>query len=260
MGGRYTGWHRLMASVPSLQQPFQGEYLGLTQNPKYQKLHAVAKDKLVMADTVRKVNRASGKVSPPPAPAPRHPIPTAAGRACGAALTPPCPQTVPRLLLLTTEHLVLADPKAAQPKTVLSLSDIRSVSVTRFSDGFLALHLKEVPGAGGGWGGLRGVPGGADPPPLSPQTSTGGAKGDFLLVSDHLIELVTRLHQTLMDTTAQALPLHITDQYGQGRGGAGPTRVGPVGWGSWGRASRGGELLIGCGRAALPGGGREGGS
>lgn len=140
----------------SLPQPFQGEYLGLKQNPKYQKLHAVAKDKLVMAEAVRKVNRASGK-------------------------------TVPRLLLLTTEHLMLAEPKGAQPKTVLSLGDIRSVSVTRFSDGFLALHLKE--------------------------TSTGGAKGDFLLVSDHLIELVTRLHQTLMDTTAQALPLHITDQF-----------------------------------------------
>ncbi|NXK15475.1 MYO1A protein, partial [Herpetotheres cachinnans] len=140
----------------SLQQPFQGEYLGLTQNPKYQKLHAVAKDKLVMADTVRKVNRASGK-------------------------------TVPRLLLLTTEHLVLADPKAAQPKTVLSLSDIRSVSVTRFSDGLLALHVKE--------------------------TSTGGPKGDFLLISNHLIELITRLHQTLMDATAQALSLHITDQF-----------------------------------------------
>ncbi|XP_053860693.1 unconventional myosin-Ia isoform X1 [Vidua macroura] len=140
----------------SLQQPFRGEYLGLKQNPKYQKLHAVAKDKLVMADTVRKVNRANGK-------------------------------TVPRLLLLTTEHLVLADPKAAQPKSVLSLSDIRGVSVTRFSDGFLALHLKEV--------------------------STVGAKGDFLLVSDHLIELVTRLHQTFEATTGQALPLHITDRF-----------------------------------------------
>ncbi|KAM6308024.1 unconventional myosin-Ia [Podargus strigoides] len=140
----------------SLQQPFRGEYLGLTQNPKYQKLHAVAKDKLVMADTVRKVNRASGK-------------------------------TVPRLLLLTTEHLVLADPKAAQPKTVLSLGDICGVSVTRFSDGLLVLHLKE--------------------------TSMGGAKGDFLLVSDHLIELVTRLHQTLMDATTRALPLHITDRF-----------------------------------------------
>ncbi|NXI14998.1 MYO1A protein, partial [Irena cyanogastra] len=140
----------------SLQQPFRGEYLGLKQNPKYQKLHAVAKDKLVMADTVRKVNRASGK-------------------------------TVPRLLLLTTEHLVLADPKAAQPKTVLSLGDIRGVSVTHFSDGFLALHLKEV--------------------------STVGAKGDFLLVSDHLIELVTRLYQTFEATTGQALPLHITDRF-----------------------------------------------
>lgn len=48
--------------VPSLQQPFRGEYLGLKQNPKYQKLHAVAKDKLVLADSVRKVNRANGKV------------------------------------------------------------------------------------------------------------------------------------------------------------------------------------------------------
>uniref|UniRef100_A0A8C3NQZ1 Unconventional myosin-Ia n=1 Tax=Cyanoderma ruficeps TaxID=181631 RepID=A0A8C3NQZ1_9PASS len=142
--------------VPSLQQPFRGDYLGLKQNPKYQKLHAVAKDKLVMADSVRKVNRANGK-------------------------------TVPRLLLLTTEHLVLADPKAAQPKTVLTLSDIRGVSVTRFSDGFLALHLKEV--------------------------STVGAKGDFLLVSDHLIELVTRLHQTFEAVTGQALPLHITDRF-----------------------------------------------
>ncbi|NWY48130.1 MYO1A protein, partial [Sylvia atricapilla] len=140
----------------SLPQPFRGDYLGLKQNPKYQKLNAVAKDKLVMADTVRKVNRANGK-------------------------------TVPRLLLLTTEHLVLADPKAAQPKTVLTLSDIRGVSVTRFSDGFLALHLKEV--------------------------STVGAKGDFLLVSDHLIELVTRLHQTFEAATGQALPLHITDRF-----------------------------------------------
>ncbi|NWY64976.1 MYO1A protein, partial [Erithacus rubecula] len=140
----------------SLQQPFRGDYLGLKQNPKYQKLHAVAKDKLVMADTVRKVNRANGK-------------------------------TVPRLLLLTTEHLVLADPKAAQPKTVLSIGDIRGVSVTRFSDGFLALHLKEI--------------------------STARAKGDFLLVSDHLIELVTRLHQTFEATSGQALPLHITDRF-----------------------------------------------
>ncbi|NWZ27805.1 MYO1A protein, partial [Asarcornis scutulata] len=161
----------------SLQQPFQGEYLGLTQNPKYQKLHAVAKDKLVMAESVMKVNRANGKVSS---------VPTVLGGLQGHAYHR-YPQTVPRLLLLTTEHLVLADPKAAQPKTVLSLSDIRGVSVTRFSDGLLALHLKE--------------------------TSTAGNKGDLLLVSSHLIELITRLHQTLMAATSQALALHITDQF-----------------------------------------------
>ncbi|XP_048784648.1 unconventional myosin-Ia isoform X3 [Lagopus muta] len=149
----------------SLQQPFRGEYLGLTQNRKYQKLQAVAKDKLVMAEAVQKVNRANGK-------------------------------KVPRLLLLTTEHLVLADPKAAQPKLVLSLSDIRGASVSRFSDGLLALHLKE--------------------------TSAAGGKGDLLLVSPHLIELVTRLHQTLMDATAQALPLSIVDQY-----------AGPRAWPTW---------------------------
>lgn len=65
--GGMQGQYQLMASIPSVQQPFQGEYLGLRQNPKYQKLQAVAKDKLVMAETVRKVNRASGKVSPVPA-------------------------------------------------------------------------------------------------------------------------------------------------------------------------------------------------
>ncbi|XP_075757940.1 LOW QUALITY PROTEIN: unconventional myosin-Ia [Pelodiscus sinensis] len=140
----------------SIQQPFQGEYLGLQKNPKYKALQAAAKGKLVLADTVQKVNRANGKM-------------------------------VPRLLLLTKEHVILADPKAAQPKTVVSLSDIRSVSVTRFSDGFFVLHLSEI--------------------------STVGTKGDFLLVSDHLIELVTKLHQTMLESTAKALDLKVADEF-----------------------------------------------
>ncbi|KAH1175996.1 hypothetical protein KIL84_020730 [Mauremys mutica] len=140
----------------SLQQSFQGEYLGLQKNPRYRALQTAAEGKLVLADTVRKVNRANGKA-------------------------------VPRLFLLTKNHIILADPKAAQPKTVVSLSDIQSVSVTRFSDGFFVLHLNE--------------------------TSTVGAKGDFLLVSDHLIELVTKLHQTLLETTAKTLNLQVADEF-----------------------------------------------
>uniref|UniRef100_A0A8C3HJL3 Unconventional myosin-Ia n=1 Tax=Chrysemys picta bellii TaxID=8478 RepID=A0A8C3HJL3_CHRPI len=136
-----------------LQQSFQGEYLGLQKNPKYRALHTAAEGKLVLADTVRKVNRANGKA-------------------------------VPRLFLLTKNHIILADPKAAQPKTVVSLSDIRSVSVTRFSDGFFVLHLSE--------------------------TSTVGAKGDFLLVSDHLIELITKA-----DLRAPGGPCRFSTQFGK---------------------------------------------
>ncbi|XP_077185211.1 unconventional myosin-Ia-like isoform X1 [Paroedura picta] len=140
----------------SLPQPFQGEYLGLKENPKYRKLQSTADGKLVMADNVRKVNRGDGKASP-------------------------------RLFLLTKSHVILADPKAAQPKTVITLSDIDSVSVSRYSDGFFALHLKE--------------------------SATAGSKGDFLLISDHLIELVTRLHQTVLETTKQRLKLQVTDEF-----------------------------------------------
>nr|XP_056711115.1 unconventional myosin-Ia-like [Euleptes europaea] len=140
----------------SIPQPFRGEYLGLKENSKYRKLQSTTDGKLVMADNVRKVNRGDAKASP-------------------------------RLFLLTKSHVILADPKVAQPKTVITLSDIDSVSVSRYSDGFFVLHLKE--------------------------TSTAGSKGDFLLISDHLIELVTRLHQTVLETTKQRLKLQVTDEF-----------------------------------------------
>nr|XP_060618893.1 unconventional myosin-Ia-like isoform X1 [Anolis sagrei ordinatus]XP_060618894.1 unconventional myosin-Ia-like isoform X1 [Anolis sagrei ordinatus] len=140
----------------SLSQPFKGEYLGLKENPKYRKLQSSADGKLLMADNVKKVNRGDGKAST-------------------------------RIFILTKSHIILADPKAAQPKTVITLSDIDSVSVTRFSDGFFVLHIRE--------------------------SSTAGTKGDFLLISDHLIELITRLHQAVLDTTKQKLKLQVADEF-----------------------------------------------
>lgn len=71
-----------------------------------------------------------------------------------------------------------------------------------------------------------------------------GAKGDFLLVSDHLIELVTRLHQTLEATTGQALPLHITDRCGRALLG-----VVPWVWSQW--AGPEGQDYNGWGRTGL---------
>lgn len=96
----------------------------------------------------------------------------------------------------------------------------------------------------GGWPGSEGGVPVALTPPIAPQTSTAGNKGDLLLVSSHLIELITRLHQTLMAATSQALALHITDQYGRGRGGQ--RGHGLCGWGlgGWGRV--GGVHGVGC--------------
>lgn len=90
---------------------------------------------------------------------------------------------------------------------------------------------------------VQGVPSTADPP-FPSQISTVGVKGDFLLVSDHLIELVTRLYQTFEAISGQALPLHITDRCGRGFGGCGR-----CGWSLKGRTAMGGVVWMGQDRA-----------
>uniref|UniRef100_A0A672R470 Myosin IB n=1 Tax=Sinocyclocheilus grahami TaxID=75366 RepID=A0A672R470_SINGR len=121
----------------SVGQPFKGDYVEITKNPKYQKLNSFAEDKVLLADVVSKINRANGKVTP-------------------------------RIFLLTKKSLVLADQKTGQVKASVPLLDLSSVSVSTQNDGFFALKLKEG--------------------------STSAAKGDFLLSSDRLIEIITKLH------------------------------------------------------------------
>ncbi|XP_067264644.1 unconventional myosin-Ib isoform X1 [Chanodichthys erythropterus] len=123
----------------SVGQPFKGDYVEITKNPKYQKLNSLVEDKVLLADVVSKINRANGK---------------------GA----------PRIFLLTKKSLVLADQKTGQVKASVPLLDLSSVSVSTQSDGFFALKLKEG--------------------------AMSAAKGDFLLSSDRLIEIITKLHCT----------------------------------------------------------------
>ncbi|XP_067891759.1 unconventional myosin-Ib isoform X3 [Heterodontus francisci] len=47
----------------SVCQPFQGDYLEISKNPKYQKLNGAVEEKIVLADIVNKINRANGKGS-----------------------------------------------------------------------------------------------------------------------------------------------------------------------------------------------------
>uniref|UniRef100_A0A8P0T8G1 Unconventional myosin-Ia n=1 Tax=Canis lupus familiaris TaxID=9615 RepID=A0A8P0T8G1_CANLF len=102
------------ASYPqSVPIPFHGDYIGLQGNPKLQKLKGGAEGPILMAETVKKVNRGNGKTSS-------------------------------RTLLLTKGHVILIDTKSSQARTVIALDNVAGVSVTSFKDGLFSLHLSEV--------------------------------------------------------------------------------------------------------------------
>ncbi|XP_068184701.1 unconventional myosin-Ib isoform X6 [Antennarius striatus] len=141
----------------SVNQPFKGDYLEISKNPKYQKLSSAMDEKVLLADVVNKINRANGK---------------------GTA----------RIFLLTKKSVVLADQKTGQVKTSVPLPDLDSVSVSTQSDGFFALKLKEG--------------------------SASAIKGDFLLSSEHLIEIITKLHRTgAMAADREQLNIDISDEF-----------------------------------------------
>ncbi|XP_031137664.1 unconventional myosin-Ib isoform X12 [Sander lucioperca] len=141
----------------SVSQPFKGDYLEISKNPKYQKLHSAVDEKVLLADVVNKINRANGK---------------------GTA----------RIFLLTKKSVVLADQKTGQVKASVPLPDLASVSVSTQSDGFFALRLKEG--------------------------SASAVKGDFLLSSDHLIEIITKLHRTgATAADSEQLDIDISDEF-----------------------------------------------
>ena len=50
-------------NVPSVSEPFQGDYVDIRSNMKWQKLYKSTQDiSVVFADSVSKINRADGKV------------------------------------------------------------------------------------------------------------------------------------------------------------------------------------------------------
>ncbi|XP_006757419.1 PREDICTED: unconventional myosin-Ia [Myotis davidii] len=144
------------AYPPSVPVPFHGDYIGLRGNPKLQKLTGGEEGPVLMAETVRKVNRGNGKTSS-------------------------------RILLLTKGHVILTDSKKTQAKTVIGLESVAGVSVTSFQDGLFCLHLSEI--------------------------SSVGSKGDFLLVSEHVVELLTKMYRAVLDTTQRQLPITVAEQF-----------------------------------------------
>uniref|UniRef100_A0A8C6PWI7 Unconventional myosin-Ib n=1 Tax=Nothobranchius furzeri TaxID=105023 RepID=A0A8C6PWI7_NOTFU len=96
-----------------------------------------------------------------------------------------------RIFLLTKKSVVLADQKTGQVKASVVLSDLASVSVSTQTDGFFALRLKEVSSA----------------------VST-PVKGDFLLSSEHLIEIITKLHRVgAANADKEKINVDISDEF-----------------------------------------------
>ncbi|KAM9321482.1 unconventional myosin-Ia [Gastrophryne carolinensis] len=91
------------------------------------------------------------------------------------------------IFLLSKTHFALADSKG-QVKSLVKVDEVASVSVSKFNDGIFFIQLS--------------------------QTSTAG-KGvnDILLISEHVIEILTKLHQSVLATTQKRLNLQITDEF-----------------------------------------------
>uniref|UniRef100_A0A8C6HIQ9 Myosin IA n=1 Tax=Mus spicilegus TaxID=10103 RepID=A0A8C6HIQ9_MUSSI len=145
------------ASYPqSVPIPFRGDYIGLQGNPKLQRLKGREEGPVLVADTVKKVNRGNGKTSA-------------------------------RILLLTKGHVILTDAKKSQAQIVIGLEDVAGVSVTSLQDGLFSLHLSEM--------------------------SSAVSKGDILLVSDHVVELLTKMYQAVLDATQRQLSVTVTEKF-----------------------------------------------
>uniref|UniRef100_A0A4W4FLM0 Unconventional myosin-Ib n=1 Tax=Electrophorus electricus TaxID=8005 RepID=A0A4W4FLM0_ELEEL len=87
-----------------------------------------------------------------------------------------------RIFLLTKKNFVLADQKTGQVKASIPLPDLSSVSVSSHNDGFFG--------------------------------TASAAKGDFLLSSDRLIEIITKLHRTgAASSDREPLSVDISDEF-----------------------------------------------
>ncbi|XP_053482829.1 unconventional myosin-Ib isoform X3 [Ictalurus furcatus] len=93
-----------------------------------------------------------------------------------------------RIFLLTKKNFVLADQKSGQLKASVPLPDLASVSVSTQNDCFFALKLKEG--------------------------TASAAKGDFLLSSDRLIEIITKLYRTgAASADMEPISVDISDEF-----------------------------------------------
>ncbi|CAL1536218.1 unnamed protein product [Lymnaea stagnalis] len=143
------------ASVP---QPFQGDYVDIKSNVKWQKLYKSTQDaSIIFADNVNKVNRADGKM-------------------------------VSKLLVLSTQALLVLDPKSLALKYRIPLAMIHKISVSPYKDNLCIFHLQRENG------------------------DIASKKGDFIFSTSHVIEAVTKTLMVIQNSIGKPPEVQILPQ------------------------------------------------
>nr|XP_006825386.1 PREDICTED: unconventional myosin-Ib-like [Saccoglossus kowalevskii] len=94
---------------------------------------------------------------------------------------------VPTLFVVSSSSIQLLDSKTLEKKYRVPLTEITNLSVSPYNDGLFAIHVN------------KGNP--------------SNKKGDFLFVSDKVIEIITKLHRAVQQATNKAISVVINNKF-----------------------------------------------
>ncbi|CAG7721716.1 unnamed protein product [Allacma fusca] len=173
----------------SVSHPFIGDYVRLRQNSQWRR--SATNDQLVVfADLINKVARSGGKC-----------------KLC---------QFVPIVLVVTTNNVLVLDPRTLGVKYRISVKDIYKISLSPYPDDIAVIHVQQQQ--------LESIPGDdavatVSSPPSPPTAATSHShhgcslfsedgdrltKGDLVVHTCHVIEMVTKVY--LVVKNANGLP------------------------------------------------------
>ncbi|XP_071519306.1 unconventional myosin-Ia isoform X2 [Panulirus ornatus] len=161
----------------SVSHPFLGDYVRLRQNAQWKKLASETNDQyVVFADIVNKITRSAGKF-------------------------------VPILLAVSTNSLLVLDQRTLQIKYRIPAIEIQRISLSPYLDDIAVLHVKPpTPTAD-----LSGSQN------LNPGCLFGSdevkRKGDLVLQTGHVIEVVTKLFLVVQNATGKPPDVNISTEF-----------------------------------------------
>nr|XP_045586769.1 unconventional myosin-Ib-like [Procambarus clarkii] len=161
----------------SVSHPFLGDYVRLRQNAQWKKLAAETNDQyVVFADIVNKITRSAGKF-------------------------------VPILLAVSTNSLLVLDQRTLQVKYRIPALEIQSISLSPYMDDIAVLHVKPPSPTADLTGSQN----------LNPGCLFGSdevkRKGDLVLQTGHVIEVVTKLFLVVQNAAGKPPDVNISTEF-----------------------------------------------